>query len=176
MGPPSYVRSVVDRNVIMQCMIVISGNGSCSPGTPMYLWKHVACICMLCYQSYKCRNHWGDKHTTLIFNRGLAVSLWNREEAQNKEYKIDYLYKLGWRERNQQDAANPMFIIKLLSHRVTGIIMPIIRRTRPCTTAYGVVHSLCWLWLCGAVSWAVCTVWRLLFAWWCPKHVEIEVW
>ena len=32
---------------------------------------------------------------------------------------------------NQQDATNPMFIIKLLSQRVSGIIMPIIRRSRP---------------------------------------------
>jgi len=36
--------------------------------------------------------------------------------------------------RNQQDANNPMFIIKLLSQHISGIIMPIIRRTRPCTT------------------------------------------
>jgi len=56
-----------------------------------------------------------------------------------------------------------MFIIKLLSQHVSGIIMPIIRRTRPCTTAYGVLQWLCWLWLCGAASWALCTVWRLLF-------------
>jgi len=40
-----------------------------------------------------------------------------------------------------------MFIIKILSQHVSGIIMPIIRRTRPCTTAYGVLHWLCWLWL-----------------------------
>jgi len=32
-----------------------------------------------------------------------------------------------------------MFIVKLLSKHVSGIIMPIIRRTRPCTTAYGVL-------------------------------------
>jgi len=50
---------------------------------------------------------------------------------------------VGWRERNQQDATNPMFIIKLLSQHVLGIIMPIIRRTRPCTTAYGVLHNQC---------------------------------
>ena len=30
--------------------------------------------------------------------------------------------------------------------------MPIIRRTRPCITAYGVLYWLCWLWLCGAGS------------------------
>ena len=28
--------------------------------------------------------------------------------------------------------------------------MPIIRRTRVCTAAYGVLHWQCWLWLCGA--------------------------
>ena len=66
--------------------------------------------------------------------------------------------KLGWRERNQQDATNLMFIIKLLSQHVSGIIMPIIRRTRLCTAAYGALHSLWWLWLCGAGTQAVCTV------------------
>jgi len=45
-----------------------------------------------------------------------------------------------WREINQQDATNPMFIIKLLSQHVSGIIMPIIRRKKLCTTAYGVLH------------------------------------
>jgi len=44
------------------------------------------------------------------------------------------------REKNQQDATNLMFIIKLLSQHVSFIIMPIIRRTRPCSTAYGVLH------------------------------------
>jgi len=38
--------------------------------------------------------------------------------------------------------------------------MPIIRRTRPCITACGVLHGLCWLWLCGAGSQAVCSVWK----------------
>jgi hypothetical protein len=47
---------------------------------------------------------------------------------------------VGWRERNEPHATNPMFIIKLLSQHVLGIIMPIIRRTRPCTTAYGVLY------------------------------------
>jgi len=32
----------------------------------------------------------------------------------------------GWSEINQQDATNPMFIIKLLSQHVSSIIMPII--------------------------------------------------
>ena len=48
-----------------------------------------------------------------------------------------------------------MFIIKLLSQHVLGIIMPIIRRTRVYTAAYGVLHWLWWLWLCGAGTRAV---------------------
>ena len=43
-------------------------------------------------------------------------------------------------ERNQQDATNLVFIIKLLSEHVSGIIMPISRRTTLCITAYGVLH------------------------------------
>ena len=65
---------------------------------------------------------------------------------------------IGWRERNQQDATNLMFITKLLSRHVSGIIMPIIRRTSVCTAAYGVLHWLWSLWLCGAGLQAVCTV------------------
>ena len=42
------------------------------------------------------------------------------------------------KRENQQDATYLMFIIKLLSQHVSGIIMPIIRRTRVCTAAYGV--------------------------------------
>jgi len=57
-------------------------------------------------------------------------------------------WNVGWREINQQYATNPMFIIKLTSQHVSSIIMPIIRRTRPCITAYGVLHWLCCLWLC----------------------------
>ena len=34
--------------------------------------------------------------------------------------------------------------------------MPIIRRTRPCITTYGVLHWLCWLWLCAAGSYNQC--------------------
>jgi len=60
---------------------------------------------------------------------------------------------------NQQDATNSMFVIKLLSQHVSGIIVPIIRRIRPCTTAYGVVHWLCWLWL-AVVVWS-CVVIRV---------------
>ena len=43
------------------------------------------------------------------------------------------------KRENQQDATNSMFIIRLLSQHVSGIIMPIIRRIRPCPTACGVL-------------------------------------
>ena len=39
------------------------------------------------------------------------------------------IMNVGWRERDQQDATNLMFIIRLLSQHVSGIIMPVIRRT-----------------------------------------------
>ena len=67
-------------------------------------------------------------------------------------------WMVRWRERNQQDATNLMFIIRLLSEHVSGIIIPIIRRTRVYTAAYSVLHWLWWLWLCGAGTQAVCTV------------------
>ena len=71
-------------------------------------------------------------------------------------------YHLGWRERKQQDATNLMFIVKRLSQHL-GIFrhLPIFRWTRLCTAAYGVLHRLCWLWLCGAGIWAVCAVWNV---------------
>ena len=43
------------------------------------------------------------------------------------------------KRENQQDATNSMFIIKLLSQHVSGIVMPIIMRIRPCPTACGVL-------------------------------------
>ena len=72
---------------------------------------------------------------------GIATTLW----VKNR-YVINFrllwpcIMNVGWRKRNQQDATNLMFIIKLLSPRVSGIIMPIIRRTRVCTAANGVLH------------------------------------
>jgi len=47
---------------------------------------------------------------------------------------------VGRRKRNQHDETNLVFIIKLLSQHVSGIITPIFRRTRLCITAYGVLH------------------------------------
>ena len=45
--------------------------------------------------------------------------------------------------------------MKILSENVSGIIMPIIRRTRPYTTEYVVQY---WLWFCGAGTRTVCTL------------------
>ena len=59
------------------------------------------------------------------------------------------------KRENQQDATNSMLIIKLLSQHVSGIIMPIIRRIRPCSTACGILPGCVgcgWLWSCGAAS------------------------
>ena len=70
---------------------------------------------------------------------------------------------VSWRKRNQQDATNVVFIIKLLPQHVSGIIMPIFRGTILYITAYGVLHWLCWLRLSGVGLRAVCTVWSLLF-------------
>ena len=88
-------------------------------------------------------------------NNGQAVQLpvWPLTVGPRgcSEMSVNNVPYLGWRERNQQDATNLIFIIKLLSQHVSGIIMPIIRRTIVCTAAYGVVHWLWWLWLCGLV-------------------------
>ena len=58
-----------------------------------------------------------------------------KQNTQNRTYIIrihKHNNKIGWRERNQQDVTNLMFIIKLIS-TCSGIIMPIIMRTRVCT-------------------------------------------
>jgi len=48
-----------------------------------------------------------------------------------------------------------LFIIELLSQHVSGIIMPIIRRIRPCPTACGVLPGCVgcgWQWSCGSAK------------------------
>jgi len=71
-----------------------------------------------------------------------------------------------------------MFIIKLLSQHVSGIIMPVIRRTRPCITVYGVLHWWCWLWLCGAVCtqciWCSALVVLAVVVWSCVHTVHMQ--
>jgi len=75
------------------------------------------------------------------------------------KYTVRYKHSLpGLRREKPPNATNLMFIIKFLSQHVSGIIMPIIRRIRPCTTAYDVLHWLCWLWSCGVGTQAVCSL------------------
>ena len=125
------------------------------------------------------RNPWRRRHLVGVLIMWLSpvyISPWALfvvtllrpiRNNENSRFLWPCIMNVGWRERNQQDATNLMFIIKLLSQHVSGIIVPIIMRTRLCTTAYGVLHWLCWLWLCGAGTRAVCTVWKLLFdSWW----------
>ena len=78
-----------------------------------------------------------------------------------------------WRERNQQDATNLMFIVKRLSQHVSGIVMPIFRRIKTVhyriwCSALVVLAVVVWSWNascvhCVKVTVRLCTVWRLLF-------------
>jgi len=72
-----------------------------------------------------------------------------------------------------------MFIHNRLTQHVSGIIMPIVRRT-DCIKPRLVLAWMCWLQLCGVRTRAALTPdvvlyslfsWR--WAWWCPKHVEL---
>ena len=89
-----------------------------------------------------------------------------RESINNKLHNRSHLttcirgysnmFWLGWRERNQQDATNLMFIIRLLSQYVSGIIMPIIRRSRPVyysilRSALVVLAVVVWSWVVSCV-------------------------
>jgi len=80
-------------------------------------------FCIECNNIYKRNLYAKHGKAVLVYFRFLWLCIMN----------------VGWRERNQQDAINLMFI-EVLSQHVSGIIMPIIRRTRPCTTAYGILH------------------------------------
>jgi len=72
---------------------------------------------------------------------------------------------IRWRERTNKMQLIRCLLSNFLSQHVLGIIMPISRRIRPCLTACGVLLGYVgcgWQWSCGAASWAVCTVWKLL--------------
>jgi hypothetical protein len=69
------------------------------------------------------------------------------QELRSPGMRRKQTQRKAWGERgiNQYDATNPMFIIKHVSQHGSGIIMSIIRRTRPCITAYGlyaIIHGL----------------------------------
>jgi len=128
-----------------------------------YRYGHIRPRTVAPFQTFRIFCEWFQKHQRLlgkipfIFKRSRtrrevlkwptdeSCKQWGRENLGNVPRNVlgscdRASWNVGWREINQQDATNPMFIIKLLSQHVSGIIMPIIRRTRPCVTAYGVLH------------------------------------
>jgi len=86
-----------------------------------------------------------------------AVDLWHFgiriHTVSQRRFGRIWLYEV--KKENQRDSTNSIFIIKLLPQHVSGIIIPIIRRIRPCPTACGVLPGgvgCGWLWSCGAAS------------------------
>jgi len=64
---------------------------------------------------------------------------------------------LQWRERTNKMQLIRCLLSNFLPQHVSGIIMLIIRRIRPCPSACGVLPGCVgcgWLWSCGAASWA----------------------
>jgi len=64
---------------------------------------------------------------------------------------------LRWRERTNKMQLIRCLLSNFLSQHISGIIMPILRRIRPFSTACGVLPGCVgcgWLWSCGAASWA----------------------
>ena len=86
----------------------------------------------LVYETHElCRN--GENQVTSSGCVLVPLALWGGPN----------MWQVGWREWNQQDATNLMFIIILLSQHVCGIITPIIRRTRVCTASCVHCESYC---------------------------------
>ena len=56
-----------------------------------------------------------------------------------------------WSERENQHDATVRCLLSTLSQHVSGIIMPIFRRTRR-ITACGVLRWFCWMWLVAVVG------------------------
>jgi len=64
-------------------------------------------------------------------------------------------HSVRWRERTNKMQLIRCLLSNFLSQHVSGIIMPIIRRIRPCPASCGVVLGCVgcgWLWSCGAGS------------------------
>ena len=94
------------------------------------IWKKTAIICRKKFTSWsisKTNIHctWARQTTCIHFLKIV--------------FPLDYPRHVGWRDRNQQDATNLMFIIKLLSQHVSGNIIPTIRRL--CRTVTFTVHT-----------------------------------
>jgi hypothetical protein len=70
------------------------------------------------------------------------------------------IVNIRWRERTNKMQLIRCVLSNFLSQHVSGIIMPIIRRIRPCPTASGVLPGCVgcgWLWSCGVALWAART-------------------
>ena len=110
-----------------------------------HLWKKMRrqrqTFIRFCSVSIPSRATVDSNHSSVEPSAHLTVYIFQYRDSVN----TNRVQILGWRERNQRDATNLKFIIKLSSQHVSGIIMPIISRTRVCTAAYGVPHWLWWL-------------------------------
>jgi len=82
----------------------------------------------------------------------------NRTIKKKKLLNIKFV-----KRENQQDATNSMFIIKLSNS--TCFRHHYAHHQENKTVSYSMRCSVwvCRLWSCGAASWAVCTLWKLLF-------------
>jgi len=92
----------------------------------------------------------------------------NRWIEKNDSFRFLWpcIVNIRWRERTNKMQIIRCLLSKFLSQHISGIITPIIRRIRLCPTACGVLPGFVgcgWVLSCGDASWAVCTVWKLLF-------------
>jgi hypothetical protein len=103
--------------------------GTLPPTSPLHLWSSRKSYArsdpsetITTIEQHLQKQH---PHTSVRFRRLLVVT------HISTFFRLLWpcIMNLGWRERDQQDATNLMFIIKLLSQHVSGIIKPIIRRT-----------------------------------------------
>ena len=95
---------------------------------------------------HRTNGSWGYAMSSLNHGRQINHSHTHTHTHTHRVVNFGLLWpcimNVGWRERNQQDATYLVFIIKLLSQHVSGIIMPIFRRTRLCTTCTHPTHHL----------------------------------
>jgi len=90
-----------------------------------------------------------------------VTEMWGHQERERRYLFIYSVlgscnrasWNAGWREINQQDATNPMFVIRLLSQHVSGTIYAHHQENK----------TVCYCIRCSAlVVLAVCTVWSRL--------------
>jgi hypothetical protein len=98
------------------------------------------------------------------FNKQKTQKCWTHADCSHQKSVFDSArIRRWWRERTNKMQLTRCLSSNFLSQHVLGIIMPIIRRIRPCPTACGVLPGCAgcgWLSSCGAALWDVCTVWQ----------------